>query len=104
MPYYFYECGFIDKPNIQTFGRRCLTHAANTYKNEAVQAKLARYQMQQQLIQQRQVQRQHLIQQQNLKGHLVYHKQQEKQQLRNIDDILAEEKRRILTDFESLAL
>jgi hypothetical protein len=40
--YYFYERGFINKPNIQTFGRWCLTHAAKTYKNEAIQSKLVR--------------------------------------------------------------
>ncbi|HEY9387385.1 MAG TPA: hypothetical protein VIP70_10120 [Nitrososphaeraceae archaeon] len=40
--YYFYERGCIDKPNIQTFGRWCLTRAANTYKNEVIQAKLIR--------------------------------------------------------------
>jgi hypothetical protein len=40
LAYYFYERGFIDKPNTQTFGRGCLTYAANTYENEAIQNKL----------------------------------------------------------------
>jgi hypothetical protein len=86
--YYFYERRFIDKLNIQTFGRWYLTHAANTYKNEASQVKLVRQQQRlQQLLQQPSSQPQ--SQQKSASIPIGYNLQQQQQP--TIDDIIAEE-------------
>jgi hypothetical protein len=89
--YFYYEKRILQKPNIQELARWCIKQAVNASQDLVIQAKQVR---QQQLLQQQIKQQQQ--QQQN--------QQKQQQKLPTIDDMLAEEERRILSDLESLKL
>jgi hypothetical protein len=113
--YQFYKSGIIKKPNIQALGRwSIIEQTLNRYRDFAIQANIVRYQQQQQ---QRQIQQQQQMWQKQvdnsapsppLLGYNLQQQQnqqkQQQQKLPTIDDILAEEERRILCDLESMEL
>jgi hypothetical protein len=113
--YEFYKSGIIKKPNIQALGRwSIIEQTLNRYRDFAIQANIVRYQQQQQ---QRQIQQQQQMWQKQvdnsapsppLLGYNLQQQQnqqkQQQQKLPTIDDILAEEERRILCDLESMEL
>jgi hypothetical protein len=113
--YEFYKSGIIKKPNIQALGRwSIIEQTLNRYRDFAIQANIVRYHQQQQ---QRQIQQQQQMWQKQvdnsapsppLLGYNLQQQQnqqkQQQQKLPTIDDILAEEERRILCDLESMEL
>jgi hypothetical protein len=113
--YFYHEKGILQKPNIQELTRWCIKNVVNTSQDLVIQAKQVR-QQQQQLLQQQIKQQQQLWQKQlnnnsapspSLGYNLQQQQNQKKQQqqkLPTIDDMLAEEERRILSDFESMEL
>jgi hypothetical protein len=114
--YFYYEKYILQKPSIQELARWCIKNAVNASQDLVIQAKQVRQQQQQQLLQQ-QIKQQQMWQKQlnnsapspllgyNLQQQQQQQNQQKQQQkLPSIDDILAEEERRILSDLESLML
>jgi hypothetical protein len=113
--YQLYKIGIINKPNIQALGRwSIIEQTLNRYRDFAIQANIVRYHQQQQ---QRQIQQQQQMWQKQvdnsapsppLLGYNLQQQQnqqkQQQQKLPTIDDILAEEERRILCDLESMEL
>jgi hypothetical protein len=112
--YFYYEKHILQKPSIQELARWCIKNAVNASQDLVIQAKQVR--QQQQLLQQ-QIKQQQMWQKQlnnsapspllgyNLQQQQQRQNQQKQQQkLPSIDDILAEEERRILSDLESLML
>jgi hypothetical protein len=112
--YFYYEKHILQKPSIQELARWCIKNAVNASQDLVIQAKQVR--QQQQLLQQ-QIKQQQMWQKQlnnsapspllgyNLQQQQQQQNQQKQQQkLPSIDDILAEEERRILSDLESLML
>jgi hypothetical protein len=111
--YFYYEKHILQKPNIQELARWCIKNAVNASQDLVIQAKQVR---QQQLLQK--IKQQQMWQTQQLNNsapsplpslgyNLQQQQQQQKQQqqkLPTIDDILAQEERRILSDFESMEL
>jgi hypothetical protein len=113
--YFYHEKRILQKPNIQELARWCIKNVVNASQDLVIQAKQVR---QQQLLQQQIKQQQQMWQTQQLNnsapspppslGYYLQQQQnqqkQQQQKLPTIDDILAEEERRILSDFGSLRL
>jgi hypothetical protein len=109
--YQLYKIGIIKKPNIQALGRwSIIEQTLNRYRDFAIQAKVVRYQQVQQQMWQKQLSNNSAPPSPSLGYNLQQQQQEQNQQkqqqrkLPTIDDILAEEERRILSDFESLML
>jgi hypothetical protein len=111
--YFYYEKHILQKLNIQELARWCIKNAVNASQDLVTQAKLIQQkQLLQQIRQQQMWQKQ--LNNSTPSPSLGYNLQQQQQQQQNqqkqqqklpsIDDILAEEERRILSDFESLML
>jgi acyl carrier protein phosphodiesterase len=111
--YFYYEKHILQKPNIQELARWCIKQTVNASQDLVIQSKLAREQQHQQQLQQlllktltQQVQQKSSrfpTRYNNLQQQVQQNQQQKQQQrLPTIDDILAEEERRILADLESL--
>jgi hypothetical protein len=103
--YFYYEKRILQKPNIQELARWCIKNAVNASRDLVIQAKQVREQQLLQKIKQQQMWQKQLN---NNSPHpsppsLGYNLQQQ-QKLSTIDDMLAEEERRILSDFESMEL
>jgi hypothetical protein len=113
--YFYYEKHILQKPNIQELARWCIKNVVNASQDLVTQAKQVRQQhlLQQQIKQQQMWQKQlnnnspplpllgYNLQQQQQRQQ---NQQKQQQKLPTIDDMLAEEERRILSDFESLML
>jgi hypothetical protein len=110
--YFYYEKHILQKPNIQELARWCIKNAVNTSQDLVIQAKQVR---QQQLLQQ--IKQQKMWQKPlnnnsppcpslgyNLQQQQQQNQQKQQQRLPTIDDTLAEEERRVLSDLESLGL
>jgi hypothetical protein len=103
--YQLYKIGIINKPNIQALGRwSIIDQTINRYRDFAIQSKVVRYHHQQQQMWQKQVN--NIAPSSPSLGYNLQQQQQQQnhQKLPSIDEMLAEEERRILSDFESMEL
>jgi hypothetical protein len=105
--YFYREKRILQKPNIQELARWCIKNVVNASQDLVIQAKQVRQQqhlLQQQIKQQQQMWQKQVDNSAPSPPLLGYNIQQQQQKLPTIDDILAEEERRILSDLESLEL
>jgi peptidoglycan hydrolase-like amidase len=111
--YFYYEKHILQKPNIQELARWCIKNVVNASQDLVIQAKQVRQQQLFQRIKQQQMWQKQLSNNTPPSPSLGYNLLQQQQQQQNqqnqqklptIDDILVEEERRILSDFESMEL